>query len=403
MSQRTAFPPQPLYYNQSSKEPLKLRILLIGGTPPPFHGSSIYFSSILAKLSNEPDLEVCHVETSDKKDDLDNLGRMGLLNIAVALRALWNVIAACVRFRPQLVYIPISQNTLAYFRDGLFIIAGKLSGARVMVHLHGSYFGEFYRGAGLPVRWFVDATIRLADAAVVLGEKLKPIFQPWLDDSKIFVLPNFTERSAADTPRRVAGGMGGVTLAYLGNIIASKGIFELLAAMAILGKESPNTYLLKVAGKFGNDPLAGVTRNDCENRFNEMSAATHGIEYIGFLKGSGAKEKLFNETDILVFPSWYAYEGQPIVLLEAMAAGVPIISSKNTGVIDETVVDGETGILVDPKDPKAIAAAVRLLGEDASLRREMSRKAVARFEKKYTIDVHMKELKSIVRAAMTYR
>ena len=76
----------------------------------------------------------------------------------------------------------------------------------------------------------------------------------------------------------------------------------------------------------------------------------------------------FCGSDIVALPSFS--EGLGIVLLEAGAAGKPVVASDIRG-IDEVVIDGETGILVPPQDPKALATAILQLLEDAQMRNRL--------------------------------
>nr|BCX01989.1 MAG: glycosyl transferase family 1 [Bacteroidota bacterium] len=91
--------------------------------------------------------------------------------------------------------------------------------------------------------------------------------------------------------------------------------------------------------------------------------------------------ELLAQADMLLLPS--DWEGVPLVVLEAMAAGKPVVATR-VGGVPELVEDGRTGLLVPPQDPEALAAAILRLAQDAELRREMGeagrRRALERFD-----------------------
>ena len=91
-------------------------------------------------------------------------------------------------------------------------------------------------------------------------------------------------------------------------------------------------------------------------------------------------------TDIFVFPSWY--EGFPLVILEAMAAVCPVISTKGVGAIPEVVIDGVSWIFVEKQNPKHIADVIIRLIDNSKLREEMGTAGRERFKKYYTME-HM--------------
>ena len=113
------------------------------------------------------------------------------------------------------------------------------------------------------------------------------------------------------------------------------------------------------------------------------------IEFVGRILG-GEKEKFLVDTDIFVFPSWC--EGHPIVVIEAMAAGCPVISTKNVGAIPETVINGETGILVEKKNPEAVAEAIINLIEHPELRIRMGMAGRKRYEQYYTQEKNIENM-----------
>jgi glycosyltransferase involved in cell wall biosynthesis len=360
----------------------KMKILLIGSTPPPYHGSSIYFKDFLETLASCPALEVLHVETSDKRNDLNNLGKLDFKNLSTAFSSLVREAYLCVRYKPQIVYIPIAQNTFAYLRDGLFILVGKVFKTRVVVHLHGSYFRNFYDQSPGYIKKFIDVTLRACDGAIVLGDKLRWIFEEWLPPDRIFVLPNFVVFQESQNFQK-QGHKEQKVLTYLGNLYESRGIFDLLEAIKMVNEKSKGEFILQVAGKFVDDPFTSLTCETIQRKFDEYVKALKGaVVYLGQITAAEDKFHLLKNTDLFVFPSWY--EGQPLVILEAMAAGCPVISTKDVGVIDETVIDGVTGILVEKQNPEKLAEAISFLLKNPELLTQMGKAGRKRYEACYT-------------------
>ena len=87
-------------------------------------------------------------------------------------------------------------------------------------------------------------------------------------------------------------------------------------------------------------------------------------------------------------------EGSPNVLLEAMAAGVPVVATR-VGGVPEIATDGETAVLVEPRNPEAMAAAIQRMLEDESLRARLSRNARELVEEKYSPDAYRRSLVEI--------
>ena len=92
------------------------------------------------------------------------------------------------------------------------------------------------------------------------------------------------------------------------------------------------------------------------------------VEFLGFVANSPA---FFAGVDIVVVPS--LYEGLGVAALEAMAAGKPVVASR-VGGLAESVVDGQTGVLIEARNPLALADAIQKLVQDPMLALEMGRK-----------------------------
>jgi glycosyltransferase involved in cell wall biosynthesis len=136
-----------------------------------------------------------------------------------------------------------------------------------------------------------------------------------------------------------------------------------------------------------NATFAGAANGACLDEFTR-SVRTLGLEervrFIGPAYGD-QKDELFRTHDVFVLPTFYAQEAFPLVVLEAMQWGLPVVSTTE-GAIPEIVQDGVTGYVVPQRDPAALAARLAtLLGSD-ELMRGMGLNARKRFLARYTLE-----------------
>lgn len=147
------------------------------------------------------------------------------------------------------------------------------------------------------------------------------------------------------------------TVIFLGTLCIRKGTHDLIMAVAEAAKERPVRLVLAGANSLNPDML---------NRY------AHCIDYRGFVSRDNLPGFLAHG-HVLALPSYS--EGLPMVQLEAMAAGLPVIRSTNAG---DAALDEREGIVVPPGDRAALTAAILRLAADRQLLREMSRNARSR-------------------------
>lgn len=175
-------------------------------------------------------------------------------------------------------------------------------------------------------------------------------------------------------------------IAAIGNLIPVKGHATLIDSCALL-REHGTTFQCRI---FGDGPLGADLRKRVEK---------HGLVGLVELCGAISHDEVLalyerGDVDIYVHPSIETprgeKEGIPVALMEAMAAGVPVIST-TTGGIPELVVDG-TGILVPPEDPVALADAIERLAKDPELRHRLGIAGRKRVEKAFSVEAVCRQL-----------
>jgi glycosyltransferase involved in cell wall biosynthesis len=246
----------------------------------------------------------------------------------------------------------------------------------VIVHLHGGFFRSYYEQEAAWMRALLKLALEKAAAAIVLGERFRPIFHGIVPDERIFVVPNgldagdlICEAAATGTTRQVL---------FLTNLIASKGFAETVHAAAAVVRVVPDARFV-IAGDVMDTGVYQDVRQFVRDNGLEQS-----IAFPGPLSGE-AKTSAFRSASLFVLPTAYPFEGQPFAILEAMAAGLPIITT-DQGVIGEMVRDGVNGFIVPPGDHDALADKIILLLKDPELQERMGRASRERFLQNYTLD-----------------
>jgi glycosyltransferase involved in cell wall biosynthesis len=187
-------------------------------------------------------------------------------------------------------------------------------------------------------------------------------------------------RPAADMRNRYGLPDDRTVVVFVGNLIRHKGLHRIIKALS----DMPDLpWHLLVVGD-------GPERGRSEQRLRSL----------GFLERTtfaGARtpeevEQILPAADLLSLPS--TTEGMPYVILEAMASSLPVVATAVYG-IPEMVVDGETGLLVQPDDGAALAGALRALIGNPGERERMGRAARARFERLFTLDRQLESIETL--------
>lgn len=185
------------------------------------------------------------------------------------------------------------------------------------------------------------------------------------------VIPNGTDlhRVAATPPAALDLPPGSLAVAFIGRLHEEKGIEELAAAWQQVERTLPNAYLL----------IAGAGEHEAILRRGLRDAAR--VRWLGFRSDVAA---LMKSVDLLVLPTHH--EGFPNVIVEAMAAGLPVLSTRVDGPI-EVVEDGVTGQLIQPGDPQTLAAELVAMLRDETGRRHMGEAALEAARRRFDHDV----------------
>ncbi len=354
-------------------------ILIVGPTPPPYMGPSVATKMIIeSELKNQ--FALLHLDTADRRS-LKNIGKLDFSNIYLAFVHMCKFLGYIIRFSPRIVYIPICQTIRGYLRDTFFIVFSKLFGARVIVHLRGGYFRKLYEKSNIFAQFIIKYSLKFVSRAIVLGESLRYIFEPLVPANRIEVVPNGIEPYGNLEPneKHMVSKNQNVRVLFLSILARPKGFLDVVKAIPEVLQHFDRvtfTFAGELYTKWGErDELIGLI-----NRYELHKI----VQLPGVVKGKKKRELLLS-SDIFAFPTFYHAEGQPWAVIEAMAAGLPIITT-DQGCIKEMVIDGKNGFIIEKHNPHQIAEKIIILLQNELLRKEMGRKSQEHFLKHYTKD-----------------
>ena len=242
----------------------------------------------------------------------------------------------------------------------------------------------FFRRLGNMVNRWADAVVANSEAV-----KADTLSRERIDGAKLSVIYNGVRAPEGREPGDRRAGLGkeiaGPIVCCVANFFPYKGHCELLAAASIVVKSFPGATFLLVG--------EGRQRPEIERRVRELGVG----ENVVMLGTRPDVRMIMGLSDLVVLASHE--EGFPNVILEAMAAGKPVVATR-VGGVPEAVEDGYTGLLVPPRDPEALAAAILRLLNDRDDAIEMGRRGLERMKERFTIDRMVKSYETLYEKLM---
>jgi len=334
------------------------KVLVLGKLPPPYIGPSVATEIILnSDLRNR--FKLVHLDTKINSH-LRSFGKWSFGKILKNFSLYAKMIKLLVSRKPDLALIPISQTGTGFLKDSFFILLASLFRKKILLHLRGSHFKTWLDNAPVLTRRYVRFILKRCAGVIVLGNNLRYIFKDHFSHERIFVIPNganyhFPEKIPHPT----------MQILYFSNLLGTKGVRDVFNAVEILYKKTKIPFIIDFVGEWYIED---------DKKYCEAILANKALP-IRVHRATGGTEKFqfFVNADVFVFPPREP-EGHPWAIVEAMAAGLPIIST-NQGAIIESVIDGANGFIVEPASPGQIAEKLLLLIEDKELREKMGKES----------------------------
>lgn len=298
--------------------------------------------------------------------------------LVIAFASWFVFIAHMAVGRLNLVHAHVSSRA-SFWRKSLFLLPSIWVGLPTILHLHGSEFRIFYEKecSKRQKRW-VRYVFDNCSQVIVLSQDWHKWVSEMTANPRVAVVFNPVE---VRIPSLERGSELVPSILCLGRLGYRKGSYDLLMAAACL-RDRGLSFRLKLGG---DGEIEKVRQRALELRVSDR------LDILGWVTGAD-KESELARACIFALPSYN--EGLPMAILEAMAAGLPIVATP-VGGIPDAIREGVDGFLVQSGDVNTLTARLALLLEDADLRERMGHAARQRVLDVFAIEAVLPKLEQI--------
>lgn len=383
-SRQTGNPPPTDNHHQA-------RVLLVSALPPPPGGIATWTQTLLERGLPPPfALEV--VDTRVYRQSQFTPSRPTPPEIWRNLRILWRIRRALASGRFSVMHLNCGLTLSGVPRNLASALAARRAGVPYVAHLHGTF--HVPDGNGPAARFYRRAWRRIFAGAARIVALGQPSYRAIMElgdfsGKTVALLPNFVDAPAI--PRRVAPTgpdapppdsprRDSLKIVYTGALIADKGVYTILE----IARRLPGARFRLIGGSSDAASHARLLR-----RIVELGLE-HRVQTLGPFPNREVIMGLA-ECDVFLFPSQLKFEGFPLSVAEAMAAGLPVVASP-VGALPEMVDVPQGGGLIPPDDVAGYVKILETLRDHPALRESMGRHNRRKAMREYDYEVVIRRL-----------
>jgi len=353
---------------------------MIGQTPPPFGGQAVMLQFLLDGIYQGIDLHPVRMESSR---DLGSTGKWQFVKIWRLLQVIAKIYYARLRWRPDAIYFPpCGGGLLPVARDMAVLCTTRFLFRSTIFHFHASGLTAYRRRIPAILGKVFDLAYLRPDIAIRLSQEA-PSEGLNLGCRREFIIANGIEDVAGCELARNRDETRPLRVLFVALLTEEKGVLVAIETINKLLLQGKSVELTCVGGwespsfQRRADALIDPVYRGC-------------FDFPGVLTGE-AKWERYRSADIFCFPTFFRSETFPVVLLEAMAFSLPIVSTSWRGIPD-VVEDGTNAILTEPKDVDSCVRGLSTLINDPTLCASMAKASRDRFLRCFTIARHRRAM-----------
>ncbi|NBA85276.1 glycosyltransferase [Emticicia sp. CRIBPO] len=352
-----------------------MRLLIIGQTPPPYGGQIIHIGKIVSLLNEEKlDFKLVRMNFSE---EMDETGKFSLKKVWKLIVLQFVILKNVIFYRPDFVYYPPSGcEKVPVYRDILMLFFIRLFKIKTIFHFHAGGISELYDSLNPVIKKAFKYAFFNPEHSICMSQTgLKdPIF---LESKQNTIIPYGVEdisKQAKKTRSKI------FQVLFVGVCRESKGILDFIEIIKVA-----NSVDKRVIGRIVGKAFSMKEETAIKEAVNL------GIVIYDGVKIGDEKRKIFCESDVFLFPTFFEHENFPTVNLEAFSAGLPVVSTNWRGVLNQ-ISNGRNGYRYDVHDIQGMSDAILKLLNDEELYAELSRNARQDYEAYYSDETFKKNI-----------
>ena len=347
---------------------------------PPVHGVTVMNELIFNsnKINDGIEKDLVQITYSRR---IGEVGKFSFMKLRILIDLIFKIISKILVFKPTHVYFTIVPAGRSYRKDLLFVTIFKLFGIKQIFHLHGLGIED---ASNSRISRKIYEWVFKNNIIIHLSEKLakNELNKLKFKNTRLYIANNGIEIFGPHPVMKK--NEDELTILFLSNLSPTKGLFVLLDAYLLLKPYPGKKLKLLLVGEIPSESLGLKIKEYKERSENE-------IKVMGG-KFNSEKTSILAGSDIFVHPT--LNDAFPLVILEAMQAQLPIISTFQ-GAIPEMIIDNESGILVKENDPDELAKKMQFLIDNENFRNFLGGNAKKRFFQNYTLEIFENKMAEI--------
>jgi glycosyltransferase involved in cell wall biosynthesis len=365
----------------------KPKNLFILHYPPPVHGAAMIGQYIKNSQLVNSQLQAKYINLSTSVS-VDEIGKNGLKKWFRYSILIFKTCFYGLFWRPDLVYITLSSHGAGLIKDSAVVLICRLLRLKHVFHFHNKGVKQY---AKTPIGAFLHPFVFKKAEVILLSPCLFGDIEDFVSTDRVHYcangIPEFTKdcfeqdnKFCEDKP---------LELLFLSNLIASKGIWEVLHACVLLRNDKMSFHCTLAGGE-------GDVKSDEVQHFIRTHELESFVTYVGKVAGE-TKSRVFQNANIFLHPS--QEDCFPLVLLEAMQFGLPIISTYE-GAIPEIVEENRNGFLIKKNNALALAETIKRYILDPSLVVKQSKLNKLKYNEKYQVSVFEERFCTVINSIL---